>query len=53
MLYIDKLTLTNPDVADLHWHWASSFWPDQFKDKEEFVESISQRLSGGFYDITL
>jgi hypothetical protein len=53
MLYVDKLTLTNSDVAELHWHWVSSFWPDQFKDKEEFVESISQRLSGGFYDITL
>ncbi len=24
MLYIDKLTLTNSDVADLHWRWVSS-----------------------------
>ena len=53
MLYIDKLTLTNSDVAELHWHWVSSFWPDQFKDKDEFLESISQRFSGSFYDIEL
>ena len=53
MLYIDKLTLTNSDVADLHWHWASSFWPHQFKAKEEFLDSIDARLSGGFYDIIL
>lgn len=53
MLYIDKLTLTNSDVADLNWLWVSSFWPDQFKDKDEFLESISQRLSGSFYDIEL
>lgn len=53
MLYIDKLTLLHSDVADLHWHWVSSFWPDQFKEEDEFLESISQRLSGGFYEVTL
>jgi len=51
MLYADKLTLTNSDVAELHWHWVSSFWPDQFKDKEEFLDSTATRISGGFYDI--
>ena len=53
MLYVDKLSLINSDVADLHCHWVSSFWPDQFTNKEEFIDSIAQRLSGGFYDITL
>jgi len=53
MLYIDKLTLTNSDVAELHWHWVSSFWPDQFKDKEEFLDSTAARIGGGFYDIIL
>ena len=53
MLYVDKLSLINSDVADLHWRWVSSFWPGQFKDKEEFIDSISQRLTGGFYEIEL
>ena len=53
MLYVDKLTLSHSDVADLHWHWVRSFWPEQYENREEFLTSIKDRMSGGFYDVEL
>jgi hypothetical protein len=53
MLYVDTLTLSHSDVADLHWHWVHSFWPDQYSSREKFLSSIRGRISGGFYDVKL
>lgn len=52
-LYVDILTLTNTDVTDLHWHWASTFWPKEYENKNEFIDSISARVTGGFYSVSL
>ena len=52
-LYVDILTLTNTDVADLHWHWASTFWPKEYENKDEFIDSISARITGEFYSVSL
>jgi hypothetical protein len=52
-LYIDELTMTKEDVADIHWHWVNSFWPEVYRDKSDFISAIHDRLNGGFYDITL
>ncbi|MFZ9695913.1 MAG: hypothetical protein ACO3AY_08570 [Chitinophagaceae bacterium] len=53
MLYIDKLTLVHDDVAQLHWHWAISFWPDEYQSFEVFIDMIKERIGGSFYDVTL
>ena len=53
-LYLDKLTLEKDDVAQLTWCYVSSFWPDQFETKEEFIENISHQInSSNFYDVDL
>jgi capsule polysaccharide export protein KpsE/RkpR len=52
-LYIDELTISKEDVANLHWYWVNSFWPEEYQNKSEFILSINNRLNGGFYDITL
>lgn len=53
-LYLNTLTLEKPDVADLTWHYVSSFWPDQFDSKEEYLESMKDMIEGGgFYDVSL
>ena len=51
-LYIDTLTLENETVASLNWHFVHSFWPEEFKDKADFLESIKARIASGvFYDV--
>lgn len=53
-LYLDTLTLQKDDVAELMWHYANSFWPDQFESKEDYIESIKIQIeSGVFYDVSL
>ncbi|MCA6514473.1 MAG: hypothetical protein IM577_02640 [Chitinophagaceae bacterium] len=52
-LYIDHLTIVHTDVALLHFEWAHAFWPGDFKNQEELVESVQARLTGSFYDVTL
>jgi hypothetical protein len=53
-LYLDTLTLQRDDVAELMWHYANSFWPDQFESKEDYIESIKIQIeSGVFYDVIL
>jgi hypothetical protein len=53
-LYLDMLTLDKTDVAELTWHYTSSFWPDQFESKDEYLEHIKSCVDdGGFYDVSL
>lgn len=53
-LYLDKLTLEKEDVAELTWCYVSSFWPDQFETKEEYLENIRHQInSSHFYDVDL
>jgi hypothetical protein len=53
-LYLDKLTLEKDDVAELAWCYVSSFWPDQFESKDEFMENIRHQInSSNFYDVDL
>ena len=53
-LYLDTLTLQKDDVAELMWHYANSFCPDQFESKEDYIESIKIQIeSGVFYDVIL
>ncbi|NDA64513.1 MAG: hypothetical protein EBX50_21160 [Chitinophagia bacterium] len=50
----DTLTLQKDDVAELMWHYANSFWPDQFESKEDYIDSIKIQIeSGVFYDVIL
>jgi hypothetical protein len=52
MLYVDTLSLQNETVANLNWHYVNSFWPGEFKDKSDFLESIKGRIeSEVFYDV--
>jgi hypothetical protein len=53
MLYIDKLTLVHDDVAQLHWHWATSFWPKEYESFEVFIEIVKKRVYRRFDDTTL
>jgi hypothetical protein len=51
-LYIDILTLENEVVAGLNWHFVNSFWPGEFNDNIDFIESIKARIASGvFYDL--
>lgn len=52
-LYLDTLSLEKTDVAELTWHFTSSFWPEQFESKEEFLESIKGLIECGYYDVSL
>jgi hypothetical protein len=53
-LYLDMLTMEKTDVAELTWHYTSSFWPEQFDSKEAYLEHIKSCVEdGGFYDVTL
>jgi hypothetical protein len=52
LLYVDTLSLENETVANLNWHYVNSFWPGEFKDKLDFLESIKGRIeSEVFYDV--
>lgn len=52
-LYIDHLTIVDTDVALLHFEWTQAFWPGEFKNREDLVESVQARLAGSFYDLRL
>lgn len=51
-LYVDTSSLENSTIGDLNWHYVSSFWPDEFNSKADFLASIKARIeSGVFYDV--
>ena len=53
-LYLDILTCDKEDVAELNWHFCSSFWPENFSSKGEFILSAKERITcEGFYDVTI
>ena len=37
--YLVLLEKKFQDVADLMWHYVSSFWPDAFENKEEYLNA--------------
>ena len=50
--YLDRLTVEKEDVADLMWCYVSSFWPDYFGSKIEYIETIKEQINSGvFYEI--
>ena len=50
--YLDRMTVEKEDVADLMWYYVSSFWPDYFKSKQEYILTIKGQLNSGvFYEI--
>lgn len=52
--YLDSLSCSNEDVAELTWHYTSSFWPDSYQTKTEYLESTKENLeSGVLYDFEL
>lgn len=53
-IYLDSLTIEKDDIADLMWHYTSSFWPNYFDSKEEYIETINHQIkSGVFYNVDL
>ncbi len=53
-LYLDSLVVEKQDVADLMWSYTSSFWPEYFESKEEYIETIHHQIkSGVFYDVEI
>lgn len=53
-LYVNTLALEKDDIAELMWHYSSSFWPDRFKSKEEYLEELKGMLESGImYDVEL
>ena len=51
--YLDCLTVEKEDVADLMWCYVSSFWPDYFESKEEYIATTKEQLNSGiFYEVT-
>lgn len=53
--YVDILTLEKDDVAELNWHYYSSFWPEQFENKDDFMDSVGGWVKSGenFYGVEL
>lgn len=50
--YLDCLTIEKKDVAELMWCYVSSFWPDSFDSKQEYILTIDEQLNSGvFYEI--
>lgn len=53
-LYLDMLSLEKDDVAKLMWFYTSSFWPDAFKTKEDYLASTKEIVeSTGFYGVAI
>ena len=53
-LYLDTLLIEKEDVAELMWCYISSFWPEYFGTKEEYVQTIKEQVATGvFYDVDL
>ena len=53
-LYLDTLLIEKEDVAELMWCYTSSFWPEYFGTKEEYVQTIKEQVATGvFYDVDL
>ncbi|MFN5422493.1 MAG: hypothetical protein ACK5AO_04435 [bacterium] len=53
--YVDMLTLEKEDVADLNWHYYSSFWPAQFEDRDDFISTVKGWIKSGenFYGVNI
>jgi hypothetical protein len=50
--YLDCLTIEKKDVAELMWCYVSSFCPDSFDSKQEYILTIKEQLNSGvFYQI--
>jgi hypothetical protein len=50
--YLDCLTVEKEDVATLMWCYVSSFWPDSFESKQEYISTIKEQLNSGvFYEV--
>lgn len=50
--YLDCLTVEKEDVAELMWCYVSSFWPDSFESKQEYILTIKEQLNSDvFYEI--
>jgi hypothetical protein len=43
-LYLDMLTTEKNDVADLMWHYNSSFWPSYYLSKDEYLEFVKANI---------
>jgi hypothetical protein len=53
-LYLDMLTLEKDDVAELTWCNVSNFWPKQFTDKQEYLNTVKEQIECGvFYEVQL
>ena len=52
--YLDNLVVEKEDVAELMWSYTSSFWPDYFESKQEYIETINHQIKCGvFYEVDL
>jgi len=53
-LYLDLLSLEKEDIAELKWFFVSTFWPAQFSDKKDYLQTIKEQIECGvFYDVEL
>jgi hypothetical protein len=53
-LYLDTLATQKEDVADLMWHYTSSFWEYAYGSKEEYIQDLKDNLgSDVYYDVTI
>ena len=52
-LYLDTLAIERDDVAEIWWHYNSSFWPDWAMEKDSFLNELKENLENGVYDIEL
>lgn len=52
-LYLDTLATQKDDVAEIWWHYNSSFWPDWAVEKDSFLIELKEQLEKGVYDIEL
>jgi len=53
-LYLDTLAVEKEDVADILYYYHSSFWPDFYETKQDFLDQIKVQLEGGrFYGVEI
>jgi hypothetical protein len=38
--FIDSLIVSHADVAEISYHLVSKFWPEEFSNKVDYIESI-------------
>lgn len=44
LVLLDYLSVNYEEASEIIWHYISSFWPNCFENKQDFIDSAKQSL---------